>query len=494
MRYLHLAIDIGSESGRAYVGWIEQDQLHTEEIHRFVTQDVFIKNRHVRNLYRYYEEILQSLALYSARFGSPLRSIGVDAWGSDFVLLNRRGEVARLPSSYRDSDSNDVAPLVEERLGCWQVYQKTGNQEMPADTLHQLLRLQKDGHPSLDQPSAILFLADLFHYWLGSKPCCEHSLASYGRLFNNDSEEWDQDIFTAMRLPQSMQSQVVYAGDSIGYVHPEILRKTGISSPVEIITPCSHDTACAALSVADTGNDWAFISSGTWSLLGMETNRPICSAKAWRNNFSNSSMPLRTNMFKKIITGTWIIQRCSESWGLYSYEELVELAEAIGQNELYIDVDSKELYAAENMPLAISKQVQGLFGSEVDPLDAGRISRIWMESLAMKYRYYLEKLLDVSRKSISKVYILGGGSRNRLLNQLVANAIGYEVHTGVYEGSSVGNLLLQAFGCDEIEDKHHMRQIVYNTFPQTIYYPQDSSNWDKKYKVFLYDVPHDSEF
>lgn len=491
--YRHLAIDIGSESGRAFVGYIENNKIVLKEIHRFKTQDFLLNNRRARNFYRYHEEIQKALKIYVEIYGEKLESIGVDAWGGDFVLLDRKGNIARLPSFYRDCALSDIESIIEKKYGKRRLYAKNGNAEMRNDTLQQLLRLQEEDEPSIDDPRAILFVADVFHYLLGGKICCEHSLASYGRIFNNLYNDWDDEILDTFGIPRSIKTPVVYAGEIVGTVNREILDAAGITSEVKIITPCSHDTACAALAVADLGDDWAFISSGTWSLMGFETPAPVITDKAWINNFSNSSMPLRTNMFKKNVTGMWIIQQCKEKWNKYTYDEIVDRAEQSTDKECFVNVDAPELFCSPDMPLEICKLVKRDFGIEIDPDDVGTVARICFQSLALRYKYFLEKLMDAADKKVSKIYIVGGGSRNRLINQFTANATGYPVSTGVYEGSTVGNILLQAYGYGEIKSKAEMRQIICNTFPQTVFEPQYKEEWSLKYELFLNNVPCDNK-
>lgn len=489
----HLAIDIGSESGRAFVGYIKDEKIVLKEIHRFKTQDFLLNNRRARNFYRYHEEIQKGLKIYAEKYGEKLESIGVDAWGGDFILLDRKGNIARLPSFYRDCALSDMSTVIEQKYGQRKLYAKTGNAEMRNDTLQQILRLQEENEPSIDDPRAILFVADAFHYLLGGKICCEHSLASYCRFFNNLKNDWDDEILDTFGIPGSIKTPVVYAGETIGTVNREILDAAGITGEVKIITPCSHDTACAALAIADLGDDWAFISSGTWSLMGFETPAPVITDKSWSNNFSNSSMPLRTNMFKKNVTGTWIIQQCKEKWNKYTYDEIVNLAEQAADKECFVNVDAPELFFNLDMPLEVCKLVKRDFGMEIDPDDVGTVARICFQSLALRYKYFLEKLVDAADKSVSRIYIVGGGSRNRLINQFTANATGYPVFTGVYEGSTVGNILLQAYGYGEIKSKTEMRQIVCNTFPQTVFEPQFTEEWNRKYELFLAKVPCDNK-
>ena len=229
-------------------------------------------------------------------------------------------------------------------------------------------------------------------------------------------------------------------------------------------------------------------------MLGMETQAPVINRAAFKANLSNSTMPLMTNMFKKNITGTWIIQQCKSAWGKYAYDDLVDLAEQAQDEDVFIDVNATAFYAPKHMPRAIADAVRADFRCEPDPMDAGRISRIVFQSMAMRYRYYLEKLLWASGKSISKIYILGGGSRNRLINRFTAAATGYPVYTGVCEASSMGNLLLQAYGSGELSGKAQMREVVCNSCQKRFFAAEGKERWDRKYDLFLQNAARDNQW
>lgn len=494
--YRHLAVDIGSESGRVYVGYLQDGKIYTEEIHRFPTQFMQVHGKSVRNIYRYHEEIQRAMKLYVQKYGDRLESIGVDSWGSDFVLLDREGNISRLPASYRAvSVSSDAAEMIDRDMGLEAVYMRTGNQAMPTDTLSQLVRLVRDKDSALGAADGILFMGDAYHYMLGAPACCEHSLAGYSRFYNNHENCWDREIMERLGIPERLCVPVVYAGDVIGMVDRAILKETGLSGEVKIIAPCTHDTACAAFAVPDMKDDWVFISSGTWSLLGTPTQMPVINELSYRYNLSNSSMPLRVNMLKKNIQGMWIIQQCRRAWGeKESYETLVRLAEGETENHVYIDVDREEFYAPENMAKTVADAVYRDFGIRINWEDRGKISRICYESLALKYRYYCDKILSAADKKISGIYILGGGSKNRLLNQFTANATGYPVYTGVTEGSCIGNVLIQAYGSGEIRGRNEMRQVVCNTFEKEKYCPKDTGIWNAKYDAFLHGISHTAQW
>lgn len=492
----HLAVDIGSESGRVYMGYIQNGKVYTEEIYRFKTQFMQAHGRSMRNIYRFHEEIIHGMQRYAEKYGTTLESIGVDSWGSDFVLLDREGNISALPVSYRGIPSaKKEEEYIEEKFGLKNLYMRTGNQAMPPDTINQLVRMIMNKEPCLDDPHGILFMGDLYQYLLGAEPCSEHSLVSYCRFYNNLFFDWDDEVMNALGIPQDIKTKIVYAGDTIGEVDLEILKEAGIEGSVKIITPCTHDTACAALAIPDMNDDWMFISSGTWSLIGTETEKPVINELSCKYNMSNSTMPIKTNMLKKNIQGMWVIQQCRKAWGnKISYPEIVDAAQTAEDLNVFIDVDMEEFYAPSNMAIAVSNAVKRDFGVEIDWHDVGSIARICYESLALKYRYYAEKILQAANKSVSKIYIVGGGSKNELLNQFTANATGYTVCTGVTEGSSVANILLQAYGSGEVKDKQEMRQIICNTFETKSFEPKDIEIWRKKYNIFEQQISHQAQY
>jgi rhamnulokinase len=481
---LHLAFDLGSESGRAVAGKIEGGRLHMEQIHRFRTQSFRTSRHRFRNIYRFYEETLEALRIFAAKRGGTLESLGVDAWGSDIVLLDAVGNIRGLPLFYREYGNFDIDGIVEGSIGWDALYEKTGNQKLTGDTLHQLIYMKHRGDPALSDPRAMLFIADIFHYLLGAPACCEHSNASDSHLFNNNTQEWDMEILNAFGLPEGILTPIRHAGETIGEADRQILTEAGIASPVKIILPAAHDTASAALAVPDPGDDWMYISSGTWSLMGLQTDAPVINGGTKKYYFDNSGMPIKKNMIRKNITGMWIIQQCAEKWPGVSYGEIAARAEAAGSPDCYIDVDDPAFSLSADMPGTIRAKIRESRGRDVDPGDIGQIARICFESLALKYRFVMERLLEATEKKISRIHIIGGGGRNAVLNQFAANATGYPVLSGVYEATAAGNILTQAYGCGEVGGMAEIREIIRNTHPLSQFSPEDSAAWAGKYERF----------
>ena len=482
---MHLAIDMGSESGRAIAGHLEGDILKMDLIYRFRTQFTRIHGRDYRNLYRFNEEIQHALSLYAEKYGPHLDSISVCSWGGDFSVLNRDGNLNHLPPSYRAMNTVEgTHSMIEALFGTRALYERNGNQRMPCDPLSILLRMKLDDDPSLDDPRGMLFIADAMHYLLGAEACCERSMPTFGRLYDFRRDAWDAEVFERFGLPRGLCTRVVSPGTRIGDVDPAILKAAGLEGPVPIVTSCTHDTACALTAVPDDGRDWCFISCGTWALMGFETDAPVINDIAFENNFNNSSVPFGKNKFKRNMTGTWIIEQCKQRWGRYSYEEIVDMAEAAGENDLSIDINGQDFFDAADMPAAIAAALKRDFGADVDPGDVPLIAGVVYRSMALEFHRYLGALLKAADRRIDRIYMLGGGSKNRLIAQYTANACGYRVYTGVYEGSGVGNLLLQAYACGELKDKASMRRVSANTFPQTVYEPRDADAWSRRAAIF----------
>ena len=481
----HIGIDIGAESGRAVVGWLEGGKLVTEEIHRFSTKDVFLIDKRVRNIYRYYEEIISALRIYREVYGDELESIGVDAWGSDFVLLDTYGNILGIPVSYRECRKGNIDQLIEKKIGAAVLYEKTGNQAMQRDTLHQLLGLYKNEPETLLRARAILFLGDVFHYFLSGEICCEHSLASFSHMFNRHADSWDKEIFDAFDIPHEICSRVVTSGTVLGNIPQRLCSELKLRSGIKVVSPCTHDTANAAFTVPDLSDDWVFISSGTWALLGIETDSPFIGREAYEFNLSNSSMGTGQNMLQKIMAGMWIIQECFSTWKKYTYNDIVREARQQQDCDLFLDPDADVYFSSGNMPYTVTNELKRYYGEEIEESNVGKISYIFFQSIALKYCYVLRRIAEITGRNITKIYMLGGGSRNELINQFTANVTGISVYTGIYEATADGNLLLQMYGCGEVESRSRIKKITYDTYSLKEYIPENKEKWKEKYSQFI---------
>jgi len=312
----------------------------------------------------------------------------------------------------------------------------------------------------------------------------EHSLASYGKLYDLGLDRFSDEIFRAFGLPDALKSPVCRCGDALGPLYPQLCADVGFASAPQIIAPASHDTACAAFAVPDEGKGYAFISSGSWSLVGVPADRAYLTRAAFRYNLSNSSMPWRRLMFKSLVAGMWILQRCQAEWRDVSFPEIARLAGAADAKGAMIDPDADRFFNPGCMSAEICRDVRERQGIRIEPSDVGAVARLAFESLALKYRVTLERLEAVTDEPIGRVHIVGGGSRNALLNQLTADATGRPVYTSVVEASAAGNLLCQMIGAGELAGEAEAKRVARDSFETALYAPRDAPAWREKARRF----------
>lgn len=484
----HLAIDLGAESGRAMVGWIDDGRLVLEEIHRFPTGCMVLAGHLVVDVYRIYEEILVSLGKYRQAFGPELESVGVDAWGSDFGLVDGCGNLIGLPYFYRDKRSEGVGEVIEAGLGYRRLHELTNHRRTTTGTLHQLIAMERDEALSLARGQGLLFIGDIFNYFLSGNLCSEQTVASYSQMFSLRKGGWENEVFDAFRIPRDIQTRIVYPGDVLGELSGGIGQAAGLGR-VRVIAPAVHDSGDAVLAVPAEGEDWAFISSGSWSLLGIESDLPVVNEASYRGNFSNSGLPFGKVLFKLSIAGLWIIQGCRKAWSgrgsRLDYAGIAELAEKAPAFRGFIDPEAPEFFNPADMPGAISSFIESSGQGRVDSEDIGEIARIVYESLAFRYRQGIELTELASSRRIKAIHIVGGGSKVELLNRFTASATGLPVIAGPSEATAIGNLLLQAYGCGELASSVEIRRMVGESFPQTRYAPREVEAWTSHYDSFI---------
>ena len=488
----HVAIDIGAGSGRLFAGYLEDGKLKLDELHRFHSEDLCLKDQHVRNIYRWHEHVLEGLKHFVQRYGDRLESMGVDSFGSDFVFLDGQGNVCKMPIAYRYSQPSAQAVELLNSFGPERMYAICGNHTMKNDTVLQIIEEGLKPNSVLPHVRGILFFGDIFQYFLCGNACNELSMASYSKMVNQQTWQWEDSIFRFFNIDDSLKMPIVRSGDRLGKVYPDICKFVGLGNQPEVVTPAIHDTADAAFVVPDLRKGSYFNSSGSWSLVGTIVDRPILSADAWAFNASNSNMPIDQYMFKKNVAGMWIMQCCRATWEKYSYAEIATAAEAVTDNRYYIDPDAERFFNPECMPEEISRDLYERYGVTIDADDMPRIARVAFESLAMKYHYTLDRLGQLSGIPAERLYIVGGGSQNALLNQLAANACGLSVFAGIPEASVAGNILCQMYGLGEIGGTEDAHEIIRNSFTFEEYKPQDAATWKEKYAAYLRDALHEN--
>ncbi len=485
----HMGIDIGAGSGRAMVGKLDSSgKLTLHEIHRFSTKYILIRGKKLINVYSIFSEILYALQLFSRQYNEPLGSIGVDTWATDFGILDKNGDLFGLPFFYRDLRTIGMSKKVDTVFGKQQLHYETGGRSDPCSSLHQLLSLQHKQDISLDHGETLLFLGDILHYFLSGKKVSEYTVASYSQFFNMKRNGWSDTIFQHFDLPIKIQPTLIYPGTVIGNILPEILEQTGVKGNPFVIAPAIHDTASAVLAVPES-ESYAFISSGTWSLVGITLDKPLMNKKTYDFQISSTGLSFQKILFKKNIVGAWIVQQCLDEWRVAGQDISYDVVDAQVKQAVpfwgYIDPDDSLFSHPEYMIEAIQHYLEASGQKSVQKNDIGQILRIVYESMAMKYNYALNLILLASRQTIKKISIIGGGSKNTLLNQFTASVTGLEVFAGPSEASVIGNIMMQAYGVGEVSGESEIKKIVKNSCTIKHFFPIDCHIWQKEYQRFL---------
>lgn len=486
----HLAFDLGAESGRAIVGSVCDGVLQMDEIHRFPTQSMFVHHSLRWNVYRFYEEIVRGLRNYVAKYGAELDSIGIDTWGCDYGFLGADGTLLEMPFQYRDSRTNGTDAILEETMGRKRVYDITGIQFLNINTLNQMISVVRDTPKRLNDVHDMLFIGDILHYLLCGEKAAEFTVASTSQMLDADKKEWADEIFRKFDFPDRLKTRIVFAGDTLGTIDPALAEEVGLAPNVKIVVPAVHDTASAATAIPAEGEDWAYISSGTWCMVGVETNAPVIGDLSCEISISNSGGSLGKNLFLKNVMGLWIIQQCKKAWNAampdLDYSKIVTLAMKAKPFAAFIDPDDDLFFAPHDNIAAIREYLEKTGQTGVDTKDIGTVARIVYESLALKYRYVVDLLRKATKKRVEVLHIIGGGVKNALLNQFSANALDMKVVAGPAEATGTGNLLLQAYGCGTISSLKEIRRVVRDSGEFEIYIAEEGTRqeWAKAYEKF----------
>lgn len=477
-----LAFDLGAESGRAILGTLEDNKISLRELTRFPTGMLFVNGHYRWNIYRFYEEMLVAMSKASAQKFKPL-SVGFDTWGVDFALLAEDGSFLDMPVCYRDSRTDGMMEAFFRLIPREEVYQLTGIQFMQLNTLFQLYSLVHSQSPLLKYAAHCLFVPDIFHYLFTGVKKSEFTFATTSQLFNPIKNTWETKFFDVMQLPVSLMQEIVQPGTFIGDLKQEIGKKTGLGQ-LPVVAVATHDTGSAIAAIPARGRNWAYISSGTWSLMGIESSVPVINEKTYAFNLTNEGGVEHTFRVLKNIMGLWLIQQCRTAWGKekFSYDEIVQMSKKARPFSAFIDPDAPSFLNPPDMPAAIVQYCRST-GQSV-PEDEGTISRIVYESLALKYRYVLDQLREIAGFPIDTIYIIGGGVQNEFLCQCTANACGIPVVTGPSEGTALGNIMVQAMAAGKVNSRSAIREIIRNSFPVKMYEPSDTSVWEDAYEKF----------
>jgi len=477
-----LAFDYGASSGRAVMGSFDGKVLRTEEVHRFSNDPVFAGGTLYWDFLRLFYEMKQGILKSRSH---NLSSIGIDSWAVDFGLLDKNGRLLGNPVHYRDSRTDgsieEIAKIVDKR----DIYERTGIQFMVINTLNQLYAMVKEDAAAFDKAETLLFIPDLLAYFLTGHKVSEFTVASTSQMLNSVTRKWDFDLLEKLNIKTSMLPDIVEAGTVLGPLSTRVQEELGIGA-VPVISVAEHDTASAVVAVPAKDENHAYLSSGTWSLLGVELNAPVINDITYNVNYTNEGGVHGTTRLLKNIMGLWIYQECKREWDeegrKLSFDELEEEASECPPFRSFIDPDNDLFFGQGNMPRKVCAFCRDT-GQHV-PEDKFSIVRCIMESLALKYRMVIEGLEKITGKKINVLHIVGGGCKNRMLNQFAANATGKTVITGPTEATAIGNLLCQLMGLGEIKNLREARELVLNSFETAVYQPKNTSAWQEAYERF----------
>jgi rhamnulokinase len=478
-----LAFDLGAESGRAILGRLDGERLQIKEISRFPNQTLSIHGHLYWNVFRLFEDIKQGLEISLTE--AKIKSLALDTWGVDFGFLSEDGTIIGLPFTYRDPHTNGIMDEFFKKIPDTRVYELTGIQFIQFNSLFQLYALKKNKSSLLEAAEDLLFMPDLFNYLLTGKKRTEFTIATTSQLYNPRKKEWEEEFFRVLEVPRSLMQEVVAPGTVIGDLDYEISRASG-KDPIPVIAVASHDTGSAVAGVPATGRDWVYISSGTWSLMGIETQEPIINDQAMELNFTNEGGIEGTFRFLKNITGLWLLQECRRAWAKekdYSYERLIHLAQEAEPFQIFIDPDWDGFLNPLDMPEAIRKYC--VLTKQKTPDSPAEFVRCVLESLALKYRVVLDQLRQIYAQPVRKVHIIGGGAKNSLLCQYTANATGLPVYAGPAEATSIGNIMMQALTLKTVRSVQELREVVGRSFELRSYEPEHMNDWQRAREQYL---------
>jgi rhamnulokinase len=470
----YLAIDLGAESGRVMLGTLAGGKLALEELHRFSNTPVRLPTGLYWDAFRLFHEIVRGLSVAGRERKLQVAGIGIDAWGVDFGLLASDGSLIDNPRHYRDERTDGVQEKIFEIVPRAEVFERTGIQFMPINSLNQIYAMRLADAPALRMARDLLFIPDLFNYWLTGVRRAERTIASTSQFYDPRAKRFDANLFQRLQIPSGIMPELIDPGTLLGPLLPHIAEETKLRT-VPVYATAGHDTASAVAAVPATGEDWCYISSGTWSLIGVEIDQPVMNQRALELNYTNEVGAQGKIRLLKNIAGMWLLQECRRAWSAagqeFAYDELMRLASEAGPAKAHIDPD------AFLHPGGMPKKIEDYCRSHqlTPPESVGEVCRMILESLAQRYKQVIENLEELTGRSVHVIHIVGGGSRNALLNQLAADATGRTVIAGPAEATAAGNILVQAIGAGELNGLEEARAVVRASFQPEVFEPQPAA-------------------
>lgn len=476
------AVDLGATSGRTILGSIADGKLVQRELTRFPNNIIQTGGHFFWDIYALYAEIIRGLKVVADE-GLEIASIGIDTWGVDFVMIGKDGGILRNPYCYRDPHTDGAMEEYFRRVPKEKVYEKTGIQFMQFNSLFQLATLKKNHDSALEAADKILFVPDALMYMLTGEAVCEYTILSTSQMLDPRTKKIDNELIDVIGLKESQFGRYVNPSDVVGTLTPEVQQMTGLGA-VPVVAVASHDTGAAVAAVPAENERFAYLSCGTWSLLGIETKDAIISDKSYEYNFTNEGGIEGTTRFLKNICGMWLLERCRREWtDAPDIAQLCKEAMEAPAFQSFINPDDAMFANPVSMVEAIQTYCKQT-GQHV-PQDYREMARCIFESLAMRYRQVLGYLKDMAPFAIEKLHVIGGGSRNAYLMQMTANSIGLPVITGPVEGTAIGNIMLQAKAAGMVSDMFEMRSIIAKSIELNTFMPQDAEKWDEAYSKYM---------
>jgi rhamnulokinase len=481
-----LAFDLGAESGRAILGHFDGQRLELEEIHRFANSPVQVSGHLYWDVLRLWSDIKLGLSKASQTYGDSLQSVGLDTWGVDFGLLASDDNLIGNPVHYRDSRTNGVMEKVFLKVPRAEIYAETGIQFMQLNSLYQLYSMVLEPSPSLAAAKTFLNMPDLFNFWLSGRKASEFTIATTTQCYNPVRRDWAWNLLERLEIPSHIFQPLIQPCTVLDRLRPAVAEETGCGS-IPVVAPACHDTGCAVLAVPTEESDYIYLSSGTWSLMGVEIDQPVINNNSLTCDLTNEGGVNGKFRFLKNIMGMWLLQECRREWSrlgrTYSYDDLTRLAEAAPAFGPLILTSDPCFLAPGNMPIRIQSFCRET-GQDV-PQEEGAIARCIFESLALEYRWVAERIDDLLGRRMQTVHVIGGGSRNKLLNQFTADATGRKVVSGPVEAITIGNLMAQALAMGVISSTEEVRSVVRRSFDPVLYVPEEQGSWEEKYQEYL---------
>jgi rhamnulokinase len=482
-----IAVDLGAESGRVLAGKLSEGRFELEEIHRFPNGPVRIGDHIYWDVLRLWMEVKNGLALAVQKYGFQVVSIGVDTWGVDYALLDSNDELVGNPYHYRDKRTEGMFEVAFQKVPRDEIYRRTGIQFMRLNTLYQLLSMVVQKSPQLKIAKTFLMMPDLFHFWLSGEKVNEFTEATTTQFYDPSKGDWAKSMLRKLGIPtRILNCPIVPAGTVLGELRQHVADEVRATHQIKVVAPASHDTASAVAATPLSDENAVYISSGTWSLVGMEIREPIITDKSLAFNFTNEGGVYGTFRFLRNVTGMWLIAECRRIWARegneFTYDQLTQMAAEAQPFKCFVDPDDPRFLAPENMLDAIRSFCRDT--NQPEPETVGEFVRCCLEGLALKYRWVIERLEELTGKTVSTIHIVGGGSQNWLLNQFTADATGKLVQAGPVEATATGNALVQAIALGYLGSHAELREVVRNSFPLRTFEPKPDERWQQAYERF----------